>query len=444
MMLTRKVIWTEGMFLRPHHFQQQDRHWREQLALRTRALQPFYWGLTALDIDHEALAAGKLALTAAEGILPDGTPFAFHRADDAPAALDVPVDIRDALVVLALPRQRAGATEVSFEESDDPLARYAVVETEVEDSTPGGLEAVLMQIGRPRLRLAFAHDLGDDWIAVGVARVQERRTDHRVVLDDTYIPPTPAAQASPVLAGFVRELAGLLQARGAVLAERLSEPGRGGVSEVADFMLLEVVNRYAGSLWHAQQLDSQHPERLFHDWLMLACTLATYTAADRRPPTLPPYRHDALTETFSPLMDELRRALSVVLEQRAVPIPLHDRGQGLRVGQINDRSLLREAAFVLAVHADLPAEALRAHFPTQAKIGPVDRIRDLVHLQLPGVSVRALPVVPRQIPYRAGHVYFELDTSAELWRQLDANGALALHVAGDFPGLGLEFWAIRD
>jgi type VI secretion system protein ImpJ len=62
---------------------------------------------------------------------------------------------------------------------------------------------------------------------------------------------------------------------------------------------------------------------------------------------------------------------------------------------------------------------------------------------LPGVTLHALPVAPRQIPYHAGYSYFELERGGELWTQLERSGGLAMHVAGDFPGLELEFWAIR-
>jgi len=52
--------------------------------------------------------------------------------------------------------------------------------------------------------------------------------------------------------------------------------------------------------------------------------------------------------------------------------------------------------------------------------------------------------VPRQLPYHAGFVYFELDQSNKLWPDLRNSGAIAMHVAGQFPGLALEFWAIRS
>jgi len=101
------------------------------------------------------------------------------------------------------------------------------------------------------------------------------------------------------------------------------------------------------------------------------------------------------------------------------------------------------ARFVLAVNAQLPGEALRTRFPAQVKIGSVERIRDLVNLALPGIPLNSLPVAPRQIPFHRGFNYFELEQGGEMWKQLERSGGLALHVAGDFPGLELEFWAIR-
>jgi type VI secretion system protein ImpJ len=139
----------------------------------------------------------------------------------------------------------------------------------------------------------------------------------------------------------------------------------------------------------------------------------------------------------------LRSSLSVVLDQSAIAIPLEAKKFGIHVAIVTDRTLLTTAVFVLAARADVPAEELRRRFPAQLKIGPVEKIRDLVTLQLPGVPVVPLPVAPRQIPYHAGFAYFELNQSAELWDQLKTSGGVAVHIAGEFPGLAMEFWAIR-
>ena len=144
------------------------------------------------------------------------------------------------------------------------------------------------------------------------------------------------------------------------------------------------------------------------------------------------------------MLADLREHLSAPIQRHAVPIELVDRSHGVRTAVVSDTSLLRSAGFVLGVRAALPPEQLRARFAAQCKLGPVDRIKELVNLQLPGIGLRALPVAPRQLPFHAGSHYFELDRQGELWKALERSGNLALHVAGDFPGLELELWAVRE
>jgi type VI secretion system protein ImpJ len=99
---------------------------------------------------------------------------------------------------------------------------------------------------------------------------------------------------------------------------------------------------------------------------------------------------------------------------------------------------------VLAVRADVPENTLRNHLPAQMKIGPVERIRQLVNAAMPGIPIKALPVAPRQIPYHSGFSYFELERNTPFWKELNHSGGFAVHVGGDFPGLEIEFWAIRQ
>ncbi|TAL19320.1 MAG: type VI secretion system baseplate subunit TssK [Aquabacterium sp.] len=439
-----KVIWTEGMFLQPQHFQQHDRFLAHQTDARFAFSLGYGWGYTALALDDAALAQGKVALLSAEGVLPDGTAFRVPGNDAAPAAFDIPPDARNELVVLAVSLQRPGVAESDAEGASESMPpRFRTAEVDVGDTNVTGERAAPIQVGRLNLRLMLARDAGEGHATIGLVRVVERRADNRVVLDAHYIPPMLHANGNAILGGYVRELLGLLHQRGEALASRLAQPGRSGVGEIADFLLLETVNRNEPVFAHLQQMSVLHPQALFTTCLSLAGDLATFRDR-RRPIPYPEYLHDDVARSFKPLMDDLRQSLSMVMEQTAIPIELQDRKYGIRVAIIADVELQRSANFVLAVNAQLPGEALRARFPTQVKIGPVERIRDLVNLQLPGVGLRPLPVAPRQIPYHAGFSYFELETrNNELWKQLESSGGLAMHIAGDFPGLELEFWAIR-
>ena len=110
---------------------------------------------------------------------------------------------------------------------------------------------------------------------------------------------------------------------------------------------------------------------------------------------------------------------------------------------ITDRNILAASQFVIAVSADIPGEQLRRLFPAKAKIGAVEHIKELVNVALPGIAVNPLPVAPRQIPFKSGAAYFELDRGSPHWQQMKNSGGFAIHVSDEFPNLNIELWAIR-
>ena len=438
-----KVVWGEGLFLRPQHFQQQTRYVENYIEGRAAALQSFPWGFRQLAIDQRMLALGKLGIASAQGVFPDGTPFNMPDEDEAPSPLDIGENVRDSLVYLCLPMRRPGTLEVASAEQQDSLSRSRVRESEVRDAHGRNDSTAQVQLAALTPRLLLHDAAREDYACMALARVVEARVDKNILLDDAFLAPVLNCHALPSLSGFVKELQGLLHHRGDALAGRVSSSGRGGAAEIADFLLLQAVNRYEPLLSHLCGVDMLHPERFYSLAVQMAGEFATFVTESKRPAEFPAYRHDDLQATFSPVMTSLRQALSMVLEQNAIPIPLEERKYGIRVAPIPDRSLLGRAAFVLAVNASVPSEELRRTFPTQIKIGPVEKIRELVNLQLPGIRVTPLPVAPRQLPYHAGFVYFELDRASEMWSQLQKSGGFALHVGGEFPGLQMEFWAIK-
>lgn len=90
-----KVMWTEGMFLQPQHFQQQERYFSRQLDARLACASLHPEGFMTLQIDQPALLQGQLALTGATGVMRDGLAFAMPDDEPAPPALDIPADTRD-------------------------------------------------------------------------------------------------------------------------------------------------------------------------------------------------------------------------------------------------------------------------------------------------------------------------------------------------------------
>lgn len=438
-----RVIWSEGLFLQPQHFQQQDRYFERYIEARCHALVGHSWGFTEIELERDFLSIGRLGVRRIAGVFPDGTPFRLPDDDPLPPPIDIGRDVRDQRVLLAIPLRRPSEPDVDRGATTDGLERHQVREVQARDAASGGGDAALLEVAALKTRFLLETEVTDAYACLPLAHVVECRADQQVVLDDNFIPTVLLARAAARLAIIMSELQGLFHQRGEALAGRVAATGRGSAAEFADFLMLQAINRFEPVLAHHVDSGVAHPDDLYRVYVEAAGELATFTTIAKRPAAFPGYRHDRLRESFEPVITALRASLSVVLEQAAISIPIEAKKFGISVAIVADRSLYSTAVFILAARADLQSEDLRRRFPTQLKVGPVEKIRDLVTLQLSGVPVRPVPVAPRQIPFHAGFAYFELDQSSELWEQLKTSGGLALHVAGDFPGLALELWAIR-
>src|SRR5262245_47935690 len=439
-----RVIWSEGLFLQPQHFQQQERYVERFVETRCRSLVPHAWGFTEIEFERDLLAIGKVALRRVGGVFPDGTPFQLPDDDPLPAPIEIGTDVRNQILFLAVPLRRPGESDAVRDGTPDDLARHDIRQVPASDSTVTDSDPAMLEVGALRTRLLLAKDVTDAYACVPLAHVIECRADRQVVLDEQFIPSVLHVRAASRLASWTSELLGLLHQRGEALAGRVAATGRGSAAEFADFLMLQAINRYEPLLAHFAEAGDVHPESVFHLCVSAAGELATFTTTSKRPPKIAPYRHDHLRESFDPVILALRESLSKVLTQTAISIPIEPRKFGISVAKVADRSLYGTAVFILAARADIPSEELRRRFPAQLKIGPVEKITDLVRLQLPGVPVHPVPWAPRQIPYHAGFAYFELDQNDALWEQLQNSGGVGMHVAGEFPGLSLEFWAIRS
>jgi len=438
-----KVVWSEGMLLRPQHLQQQDRYLDRQLRERVRMLHPLGWGVRQLQIDDALLQQGALALIRCDGIFPDGTLFTQSSQQER-LLLEVHPGQQNVLVYLALPVVLQGADETAPVSAEDNLTRWVSSTEDVRDSNLGSSKMVHISVAQPRFQLLLEADLTADYTAIPVARIQESYADGRIALDEQYIPPCLTLTASRRLLSCLQEMINLIAHRAQAIAARLSAgSGQRGSGDIADFMMLQLLNRNHASLRHLEQLQQVHPEQLYHCLVTLAGEMATFTADNKLIGAECPYDHRNLSHCFNFLLGQLRDSLSLVFEQNAVSLPLQERRFGVRVAPIQDRALLEQGQLYLAVKCEWTPESVRTRLPGSVKIGGVEQLRELVNLQLPGINLVPQPVAPRQIPYASGYTYFQLEKSPQHWAQLKKSGGIALHFSGEIPGLELELWAVK-
>ncbi|MDN4502246.1 type VI secretion system baseplate subunit TssK [Alteromonadaceae bacterium BrNp21-10] len=435
-----RVVWSEGLFLRPQHFQQQDRFTISLITASLQGLQCYRWGFQALEIDQELLKVGKFSLKKCLGILPDG--FAFN-VNDHELVIDLPEGTQDVTLYLCLPISRANTCEFS-EDSSDSHIRYSVANQLVNDNAAQANDTVEIATGSPRFQILPDSEPLDAYHSLAVAKVIQVGADRNVLLDADYIAPTLDCNAQPILHGYINEIEGMLHQRAESLAGRVSGAGRSS-TEISDFLLLQAINRIEPQIRHLVSLPDLHPEPLFQTLIQVAGELATFTTKERRPARFETYVHDNLRATFDQVMKSLRESLSAVLESAATQIDISAPNQyGIRTASIGNKDMLKKAMFVLAVKADVPDDALRQSLPGQLKMGAVDKIAQLINKSLPGVAISPMPAAPRQIPFHAGTTYFQVNTASPPWQDIEKSGNIAFHVAGQYPGLDISFWSVRQ
>jgi type VI secretion system protein ImpJ len=441
---SNRIVWSEGLFLRPQHFQQQERYLEGYVQGRAASLRSHSWGLTQFEIERDLLAIGKVGLRRARGVFPDGTPFEMPDNDPLPTPIEIGA-LRDQMVSLAVPLRKPGAAiSTRTEDGAKEMARHRPSVHQARDVMSELGTSADIEVAALSARLMTQTEPPEGFAQIPLLQVIECRADKQVLLNEQFIPTVLACAAAPRLRIFLTELQGVLHQSGEALAALAVASGRGGAAEIADFLMLQSINRYEPVVTHLAVAAHCHPEDLYRLLLEMLGDLSTLTTSTRRPVQLAPYRHEALQATFDPLIRALLNCLAKPRVQLATPIPLNAPKFGIRVGNVIDRTLFDSAVFVLAARADMPSEEFRRRFPQQIKIGPVEQIRDLVMKDVSGIALEPMAVAPRQIPFHAGFSYFELERGTDLWQRLKTSGGVAIHQAGEFPGLAMEFWAIRS
>lgn len=437
-----KVVWSEGLFLRPHHLQQNDRYLENLIESRVRHATPYPWGFSMLEIDRDLAQQSRIGLRRAAGIMPDGTPFAMPETSPLPAPIEVPENAAGQLAWLSLPLAASNTREVE-DGGDASASRFFPRPELLIDSTSALRIEEEIDLAHPRLALELRRTAKSGYAAIAIGRVLEVR-DRAVLFDEKFAPPVLVCAAHPVVDGWIDRVIGWIDNKLEELARYAADPTAGGGLQSADYFMLQLLNRHIPVLKHYRRSRFVHPERLYETFLAIAGELATFTTAERRAREYAAYDHDDLEATFTPVVRDIQDFLSAQLGRRAIRLEIVERAPNAFVSTIRDRALVRNATLILEVAARRPLTEIQGQFPQLFKVGPNTKMNEIVHAHLPGVNLVHLPTPPPQIRALTDHVYFYLDRTSPLWPEFSAASSIGMHFSGDWPDLELELWAVLE
>jgi type VI secretion system protein ImpJ len=460
-----RVVWQEGMYLTPHHFQAQRRHFEDTLATTVQALFPHGYGFSSVVIDQDTLRNDVFILQEATGVFPDTTPFRIPESDDLPnpilLAERVAASIDSTVVHLALPawfgdRPNVDGAEDSPARFDDihragaangEARRYTAVTREVADEVTGA-DRVPVKFATKRLRLLVDSELDASIISLPLARLRRDSTG-RFIVDETYVGPTLRIGSSPYLIQLLQRTVAMLAAKGSALeattgggqpSAASGQAARTGYSgnEVASRWMLHSIRSAEGPLQHLLFTQRAHPEQLWFELVRLAGALCTFSI-NTQSRDLPTYNHDDIGACFSAIERHLRAEFDIVISSRAVPIPLTRASEVFYIGQVADpRAFELGARWFLAIGSSAAPMQLAVGIPRLAKACAAKFVRRLVEEAAPGLELQHVIAPPPALSPQQDRTYFELTLAGPCGMQLPVTKEFGVYIPATIPDVAAE------
>lgn len=446
-----RVVWSEGMYLSPHHFQVQSRYFEDSIRFATSSLWFESFGLVGCGLDAEALRNGTVSLIHARGVFPDGLAFNMPECDPLPpprtSINDAFPPNRDSMTVyLAIPgRQLNGLNCVEANGSMPPNVRY-VAETTMKHDETTGIDEKPVRLGRKNVQILLDTESLDGKQTVAIARVVRDGSGH-FIFDPAFIPPCVQISGSERLMTILHRLVEILDEK----AESITRGGQAGgkswaeysTRDIANFWFLHAVNTAVAPLRHLLLSKRGHPEELYMEMSRLGGALCTF-AIESHPRSIPLYDHLKLTETFDALDRHIRQHLETIVPTNCVSIPLKAAENYFWDGAITDQRVLDRSRWVLAIQSPVGEVDLISKTPALVKICSTIFVRKLVEKALPGLGLTHLQIPPAAISARADTQYFSVSKAGPCWDHMVATRQVGVYVPGELPKPNLELLVVLD
>ena len=442
-----RILWGEGVFLRPQHFQQQDLYWDARVHHCMGMVHAHPWGVRAVEVDREVLASGLIRLNRLEMAFQDGTFLESPHSEPLPLARnlnDIPNLGAEVLVHACLPllNPYGGNTGTPGTPTNRPV-RYVTEQVQATDLYTNALESEIGSL-KVNVRLMMDVENRDGNLSVPLVRLSKGPTGAWSA-DEAFVPPLLELQGSPAVQAMLRRLVDILLVKSQALTashrERVKSIVEYGTSDIASFWLLHTVNRTFPLLSHLLQFPQAHPEEVYKDLAQLAGELITFSSSLTLN-DIPPYTHEGLTETFQRFDTLIRQLLETVISNRYAVIPLVSTRPSFFVGRLESDHLTENTDYYLSVSSEHPASQIIEAVPLKLKVGSPDDVEKILNSAMAGVRLNHVTQTPAAVPVRIGNHYFELDPHGTIYDRMIKARSVCLYVPQLLPDMKFELIAV--
>lgn len=445
MTVHRPIFWHQGLLLQPHHFQQMDVYLQSLMMPYLKFIQPYLWGLGAIDIQAAALGSRAFRVDSGEVILPDGT-YVVYPGNALIEARSFEEDWTEGdkalTVFLGLRRLNAAGENVTVISNMDDLSEITtrfVTFADAEKTADLHQNGPSAQIQRLycAVKIFWEHEIEKlgDYDVIPVAQLM--RSGEDVLLSEKFAPPCLAVAASDTLLKITREIRDQIASRGhqleAYKRERGIHTAEFGARDMVYLLALRSLNRYTPLLFHLTQSGQIHPWTVYGVFKQLIGELSAFSEgtsvmgeSEETGQSLPDYDHRNLWERFHAAQLLVTRLLDEITAGPDYMIQLLFDGTyyatDLTPAMVEGGNRL----YLVSETEEDPQQVIES-LETIAKLGSRESLPILIARALPGVKLNQLQSPPQELPRRTRAIYFQIDHHSDQWAQVVKGLNLALY-----------------
>ncbi|SLM32876.1 putative Type VI secretion protein, VC_A0114 family [Desulfamplus magnetovallimortis] len=454
----KPILWNQGLFLQPHHFQQFDNYLASLVMPHALYHTPFFWGCGTMEIQETALDQRILEITRCELIFQDGTWIQYPgNATTIPRSFkELSFDAEGDKPITAYvglkkwEQYKKNVTSINDTDTLDKIGTRFVSPLEPEETRDiheGGDSANVRRMEHC-LKIFWDHEI-EKFSDYSLLPIMQLKFDgDSVVVSREYVPPLYKISSSDILMQMLKNLREMAISRCRVFESYKFAQGFQSSDFDAHFiphlLVLNGLNRILPMLNHIVETGDVHPHAAYGLIRAIVGELSTFTdrinaLGQLKDGTLmlPEYDHESLFTCFNEahlLIGELLRGISLGGESIISLIRDNDYFKAT----IPFEEFHESCLFFIVVHNAPDPDKLINDFHNIIKIGTPSGIENMISRALPGVPVKHRLVPPPGMPKRQDSNYFRIDTKYHLWSDIRRSGGISLYWSNAPDAVSIE------
>lgn len=420
------VAWSEGMFLRPQHMQQQDLYNEDRISARITAMDPFQWGVREFELDSEALSDNRIEITRLDVVMPGGA-IIHYPGNATVESREFSADVEELDIYLALRRLKPAEANSAAMDSGTRDVRYRIKSENAPDLNRGGFETPIdLLVSNARIFISGEELELETTDSIKLAKiVATGDVGHPFALVRNYTAPLLVLQGCPALVEEINKVVSQIAAKVRVISGRTTTVS---TADLPNMWMRYTLARMTPLLRHLLTTGTTNPFQFYSVLVETAGALSAF--ALQEPAELPAYKHEDLFACYEELLAFIDTHLGGAVPDRFSELKLELQTTAGRKAY-STKSLTAEQVdprnhFFLGIKAQIEKQELLDLVAESGKAASIEELGSVLMMNLDGLKIEHMPGAPTEIASKAGYEYFTIDSHGPKWNRVKNEFSFAL------------------